>query len=56
MTNYKVVVLDMDDTLLNSDNVISEETANYLTAIQDEGYYVVLASGRPTEGMIPTAR
>ncbi|MFA0793540.1 hypothetical protein ACCB39_04830, partial [Staphylococcus aureus] len=25
MTNYKVVVLDMDDTLLNSDNVISEE-------------------------------
>lgn len=41
MTNYKVVVLDMDDTLLNSDNVISEETANYLTAIQDEGYYVV---------------
>ena len=27
MTNYKVVVLDMDDTLLNSDNVISEETA-----------------------------
>ncbi|MGT2377678.1 HAD hydrolase family protein [Staphylococcus aureus] len=34
MTNYKVVVLDMDDTLLNSDNVISEETANYLTAIQ----------------------
>ena len=44
MTNYKVVVLDMDDTLLNSDNVISEETTNYLTAIQDEGYYVVLAS------------
>jgi hypothetical protein len=30
--------------------------SHYLTAIQDEGYYVVLASGRPTEGMIPTAR
>ncbi len=45
----------MDDTLLNSYNVISEETANYLTAIQDEGYFV-LASGRPTEGIDPTAR
>ena len=33
MTNYKVVVLDMDDTLLNSDNVISEETANYINGL-----------------------
>lgn len=26
MTQYKMVVLDMDDTLMNSDNKLSNET------------------------------
>lgn len=56
MTQYKMVVLDMDDTLMNSDNKLSIETKSYLLDIQKRGYYVVLASGRPTEGMLPTAR
>lgn len=56
MSKFKMVVLDMDDTLMNSDNEVSPETKSYLIDIQDKGYSVVLASGRPTEGMIPVAR
>lgn len=56
MTDYKMIVLDMDDTLLTSNNEVSEKTAEYLKSIQEEGYHVVLASGRPTEGMLPAAR
>ncbi|MDU4743877.1 MAG: HAD hydrolase family protein, partial [Staphylococcus epidermidis] len=44
MTQYKMVVLDMDDTLMNSDNKLSIETKSYLLDIQKRGYYVVLAS------------
>lgn len=56
MSKYEIIVMDMDDTLLNSKNEVSPETAQYLRDIQDEGYHVVLASGRPTEGMLPIAR
>lgn len=56
MSKYKMIVLDMDDTLMNSDNEISDETQSYLIDIQEKGYHVVLASGRPTEGMLPAAR
>lgn len=56
MSNYKMIVMDMDDTLLNSENQVSPDTANYLIDLQDKGYHVVLASGRPTEGMLPIAR
>ncbi|MBM6507230.1 MULTISPECIES: Cof-type HAD-IIB family hydrolase [Staphylococcus] len=56
MSKYRVVVMDMDDTLMNSENKVSPETQSYLIDIQDKGYKVVLASGRPTEGMIPVAR
>ena len=53
MSNYKMIVMDMDDTLINSENKVSKETKNYLIDIQNQGYKVVLASGRPTEGMLP---
>ena len=56
MGNYKVIVMDMDDTLINSDNKVSAETKDYLINIQNEGYKVILASGRPTEGMLPIAK
>ena len=48
MSNYKMIVMDMDDTLINSENKVSKETKNYLIDIQNQGYKVVLASGRPT--------
>ncbi|WKU13391.1 Cof-type HAD-IIB family hydrolase [Staphylococcus devriesei] len=56
MSNYKVIVMDMDDTLINSNNEVSFETKEYLINIQNQGYRLVLASGRPTEGMLPIAR
>ena len=56
MSNYKMIVMDMDDTLMTSDNVVSPETKDYLIQLQEEGYKIVLASGRPTEGMIPVAK
>jgi hypothetical protein len=34
---------------------MSPETESYLLDIQKQGYKVVLASGRPTEGMLPTS-
>ncbi|BCU52212.1 Cof-type HAD-IIB family hydrolase [Staphylococcus auricularis] len=56
MSNYKAIVTDMDDTLLNSDNEVSSATQDYLVKVQEAGYHLILASGRPTEGMLPTAR
>ena len=51
MGKYKMVVMDMDDTLMNNENQMSPETESYLLDIQKQGYKVVLASGRPTEGL-----
>ncbi|MBW0770730.1 Cof-type HAD-IIB family hydrolase [Mammaliicoccus lentus] len=48
---YKYIVMDMDDTLLTSENKISEETHAYLLKKQQEGMKIILASGRPTAGM-----
>lgn len=56
MSDYKVIVMDMDDTLMNTNNEVSPETAAYLIEAQSQGYKVILASGRPTEGMLPTAK
>ena len=56
MSNYKMIVMDMDDTLMTSNNEVSPETKDYLIQLQEEGYKIVLASGRPTEGMISIAK
>jgi hypothetical protein len=45
---YKMVVLDLDDTLLRDDLTISPRTLEALLRAQREGLRVVLASGRPT--------
>ncbi|WP_156289329.1 Cof-type HAD-IIB family hydrolase [Oceanobacillus salinisoli] len=52
---YKMVVLDLDDTLLRDDGSISERTKQDLMEAQEMGVKVVLASGRPTFGMLPIA-
>ena len=54
--NYKMIVLDMDDTLLRDDHTISEHTKKALMAAQEMGVKVVLASGRPTYAMIDVAK
>lgn len=48
---YKMIVLDLDDTLLRDDHSISEVTKQALMDAQNLGVKVVLASGRPTFGM-----
>lgn len=49
--SYKMIVLDLDDTLLREDQTISERTKQALMDAQAKGVKVVLASGRPTFGM-----
>ena len=52
---YQVLVLDLDGTLTNSKKEITEPTKNALIEIQQEGRIVVLASGRPINGVVPLA-
>ena len=53
---YKIIVLDLDGTLTNRDKVVTPKTKEALMKAQDMGKIVVLASGRPTPGVIPLAR
>ncbi len=52
MNTLKVIVMDVDGTLLNSQKVISPTTKETLIKAQQLGYKLILASGRPTIGMI----
>lgn len=47
----KVLVLDIDGTLTNSNKEVTPATRHALLAIQRMGHIVVLASGRPTGGL-----
>ncbi|WP_017470402.1 Cof-type HAD-IIB family hydrolase [Amphibacillus jilinensis] len=49
--SYKMIVLDLDDTLLRDDHTISPRTKQALLTAQEKGIKVVLASGRPTYAM-----
>ena len=46
MENLKMIIMDMDGTLLNSEGIITERTYNALIKAQEKGIKVVLASGR----------
>lgn len=48
---YKMLVMDMDDTLLRDDHTISEKNLEAIRKAQEKGVKVVLASGRPTFAM-----
>ena len=51
MKDMKVLVLDIDGTLTNSDKEITENTKRGIMNIQERGHKVILASGRPAFGM-----
>lgn len=53
---YQMIVLDLDGTLTNSQKEITEPTKKALIEIQQAGKRVVLASGRPINGVLPLAR
>ena len=50
---YKLLVLDVDGTLLNNAKEISKRTLSALLKVQHTGVRLVLASGRPTSGLTP---
>ena len=52
---YKLLVLDVDGTLLNNKKEISPRTQAALLKVQQMGVHIVLASGRPTNGVMPIA-
>lgn len=53
--DLKAIVLDIDGTLLNDKKIISTRTKEKLIEAQRMGIKVILASGRPTKGMLPLA-
>ena len=52
----KAIILDIDGTLLRSDKRVSYKTKESLLKAQQQGIKVILASGRPTTGMLDLAQ
>ncbi len=48
---YKIIAIDMDGTLLREDRSISKETIRTINLAREKGIKVVLATGRPIEGV-----
>lgn len=53
---YKLLVLDVDGTLLNDAKEITKRTLAALLKLQQIGVRIVIASGRPTYGLMPIAK
>ena len=53
---YKLLVLDVDGTLLNETKEMSKRTLASLLKVQQMGVRIALASGRPTYGLMPLAK
>lgn len=56
MSDIKVIIMDVDGTLTNNKKVVTEKTKNALIKAQDLGSILVLASGRPTSGLLDLAK
>lgn len=54
--NYKLIVLDVDGTLLNSSRELTKRTVQTLRKVQQMGIHLALASGRPTYGLLQLAK
>ena len=48
---YKLIALDMDGTLLNSEKQITDRTKKALSEARAQGVKIVLATGRPLAGL-----
>ena len=51
-----LIAFDLDDTLLNDNRQIDEETVLALRECADRGIYIVLCSGRAEEAILPFVR
>ena len=49
--DYRLIALDLDGTLNTTDLTITPRTREALIKVQEKGIKVVLASGRPTQGL-----
>ena len=47
----KILALDLDGTLTDSNKEITPRTKEMIAKMQEQGHIVVLASGRPTPGV-----
>ena len=56
MGNYKVIAMDVDGTLTNSQKQITRRTKEALIKAQSQGAVLILASGRPTTGLLDYAK
>ena len=54
--NFKLIVLDVDGTMLNSNREVTKRTVATLRKVQQMGIRIALASGRPTYGILPLAQ
>ena len=54
--DYRIIALDLDGTLTNSQKIITEKTKQRLMDFQMDGGKVILASGRPTYGILSHAK
>lgn len=54
--SYQMLVLDLDGTLTNSEKKITPKTLSALRSLQERNIPIVLASGRPTPGVLPVAK
>ena len=56
MDNKKIIFLDIDGTLVNSEKNITPETRKALMRVQKDGVKLAIASGRPSKGVLPYAK
>ncbi len=56
MNDIKVIIMDVDGTLTNNKKVIPTKTKEILVKVQKAGAILVLASGRPTSGLMDLAK
>ncbi len=56
MSKIKMIIMDVDGTMVNSDKVITPKTKEALLKAQDAGIRLVIASGRPTSGIRALAK
>lgn len=52
MIDYKVVVLDVDGTLVTSDKKVTKKTAQAIELIKEKGLYFAIATGRPVHSAL----
>lgn len=54
--SIKVIIMDVDGTLTNSQKVVTPKTKEVLLKAEKAGAILVLASGRPTSGLVDLAK